>query len=142
VIVADSSYIVEGLLADKSLLMGELILAPDLAIYETAGAIWKHQTILGRIHDGMRYLSILSELIRTNNLLTTLSGNEVISAAYDLALRYHSHPYDAVFVAMALRTGLDLKTFDSHQREIFDREKAKRIGPTDPRLDSGKGRRT
>ena len=141
-IVADSSYIVEGVLADKSLLMGDLILAPDLAVYETAGAIWKHQALLGRIRDGRRYLSTLSELIRTNSLLTTMPDKEAIDAAYDLALRYHSHPHDTVFVAIALRTGLDLKTFDSEQREIYDRERALRIGPANRGPEPGKGKRT
>ena len=43
-IVADSSFIVEGLIKQKELLEeNEDILTLDLAVYEVANSIWKHE---------------------------------------------------------------------------------------------------
>jgi predicted nucleic acid-binding protein len=44
-IVADTSYLVEGLLRDASLLQ-EDTLSPELALYEVANTVWKHEFIL------------------------------------------------------------------------------------------------
>lgn len=127
-IVADSSYISEGVLRDQSLLRNEAIFTADLAIYETLGAIWKHQTLLRRITEGGIYVDFLFELIKTNNLYTAHPDRELMKEAYGLAVRHHSHPHDTVFVAMALDTNLDFKTLDAKQREIFEHEKTQK-GP-------------
>lgn len=139
-IVADSSYVVEGVLTDESLLRREAILVPDLAIYETISAIWKHQIILGRLSDGRGYISVLFELIRANKLLAVGPDEEILSMAYDISLRHHSHPYDAVFVAMAVITGLELKTFDTKQRKEFEQERDKGGPPDSDSISWGKRR--
>jgi predicted nucleic acid-binding protein len=122
VIVADSSYLAEGLLVDGSLLKSEKFLVPELAVFEAAGAIWKHQTILGRIDDGEPYLTMLFELLKTNVVLTTSPGAELMRGAYFLAVRYGAHPHDTVFVELALKAGLQLKSLDAKQLKIFDSE--------------------
>ena len=45
-IVADSSYIVEGLLKNKKLLSDDQIVTPELVVYEVTNAIWKHENLL------------------------------------------------------------------------------------------------
>lgn len=124
-IVADSSFIAEGVLTDEALLRGERMLAPELAVYETASAIWKHQVILGVIDDGPSYLDVLNDLLRSNTLLAVSPDSDLLRTAYDLAVRYRAHPHDTVFVALAVRTGLRLETFDSGQLKIFEKEKGK-----------------
>lgn len=124
--MTDSSFLAEGILVDGSLLTRDRMVAPDLAVYETAGAVWRHQTLLGRISDGSGYLSVLSDLVGSNRLVTLEPNEELARETYDLAVRYHAHPHDAVFVALAVMTGLDLRTFDPGQREMHEREKARR----------------
>lgn len=45
-IVTDSSYLIEGLLKDASLLEEDEIITPELALYEGSNTIWNHETIL------------------------------------------------------------------------------------------------
>lgn len=49
----------EGLLKRKRLLEEDQILTPDLALYEVANSIWKHQHILKDLEDGLPYVSTL-----------------------------------------------------------------------------------
>ena len=86
-IVADSSYIAEGVLVDQGLLAGPTIMVPDLAIYETVGAIWKHEVALGRIKEGKSYVDALLELVRTHKLLGEGPDEELLLRSYDLAVR-------------------------------------------------------
>ena len=39
--VADSSYLIEGILRDAALFENETLVAPDLALYEVVNTIWK-----------------------------------------------------------------------------------------------------
>lgn len=123
-IVADSSYITEGVLEDRALLQRDTIVTPDLGIYETVGAIWKHQVALGKVSDGAGYVSVLADLIRTNRLLAVDPGPALISSAYDIAVRHRSHPHDAVFVAMAIGDGLELYTLDAGQKRMYEQERS------------------
>ncbi len=125
-IVADSSYIAEGVLVDEALLRRDGMVAPDLAIYETMEAIWKHQALLGRISDGQRYLAALADLVRSNWLVALKPDDRLVGETYDLSVRYRAHPHDTVFVALAVMTGLELKTFDRNQSRILERETARR----------------
>ncbi|MDG6985124.1 MAG: type II toxin-antitoxin system VapC family toxin [Nitrososphaerota archaeon] len=119
-IVADSSFIAEGILADRSLIRSELMLSPSLAVYEVAGAVWKHQALLGRIREGDKFLAVLSDLLATRRLLTVEPDRELIMDAHRIAVRHGAHPNDAVFVAVALKSGLELRTFDAAQRKVFE----------------------
>ena len=58
-------------------------------------------------------------------MLGEAPDEELLLRSYDLAVRYRSHPHDAVFVAMAVRSGLELRTLDAGQREMYEREKAR-----------------
>src|ERR1035441_440813 len=66
--VADSSFIVEGLLKDLELLREEDIITLDLAVYEVANSVWKHQHLLKDLRDGTRYLTIFHGLLETNKI--------------------------------------------------------------------------
>jgi len=49
--VADSSYLIEGLLREASLFEDEKFVARDVSLYEVANTLWKHEVILGDIRD-------------------------------------------------------------------------------------------
>ena len=91
-------------------------------MYETASAIWKHEAILGRVTNGHAYISILFALMKTNMLLAIKPDEDMLTLAHDLAVRNRAHPHDMVFVALALRTGLELKSLDEEQLRIMEKE--------------------
>lgn len=118
-IVADSSYIIEGLLKDKSLFEGYDILSPDYGIYEVLNAVWKHQVLLKQIKDSGTILVTLFDLISAQRIRFMALDEEMIRSAYDLAVKTRTPVYDTVFVALAKELGVELKTFDRKQAEIF-----------------------
>ncbi|MGH9877974.1 MAG: type II toxin-antitoxin system VapC family toxin [Nitrososphaera sp.] len=118
-IVADSSYLVEGLLKDASLLEHDIIVAPELALYEVANSIWKHEAVLGDINDGRQYLDLLFQLVSTETVRFISPDERIAGEAYKLALTKKCTVYDAIFVALAIDLGLELKTFDEAQHSLL-----------------------
>jgi len=122
VIVADSSYIVEGLLKNKKLLSDDQIVTPELVVYEVTNAIWKHENLLKDLENGKTYLSIVYGLIEAGTI-TILSPNEpLMQEAYSVAKRNGITVYDAVFVSLAIKLGLALRTYDRAQIRAFKSE--------------------
>lgn len=118
-IVADSSYLVEGLLKDASLLENEVIIAPDIALYEVVNAVWKHEVMLKDVRDGKEYLDLLSELTSAGTIQFVRPDNKIIKEAYRLAIGKKHTFYDSIFAALAKELGLELKTFDKAQRSLL-----------------------
>ena len=121
-IVADSSFIVEGLLKRQELLREEDIVTADLAVYEVANSIWKHQYLLKDLRDGPRYLSIFNGLLETNRIRAVHPAQELMERSYALAARNGLPVYDAVFIALALETGVGLMTYDRRQAAVMKKE--------------------
>ena len=121
-IVADSSFIVEGLLKRKSLLQQDQIVVPELALYETTNSIWKHEYVLRDLKNGPAYLSILYGLIEAGAILVLSLNEELMEKAYVVAGRHRISVYDSVFVSLALELGVGLKTFDSTQMRVMRSE--------------------
>jgi predicted nucleic acid-binding protein len=118
-IVADSSYIIEGLLKDSSLLDDYEICSPDYGIYEVLNAIWKHQVVLRQIKDSEVYVATFFDLIAAGRIRFMALEEETIKDAFKLAVKTKSPFYDLVFVALARALGVELKTFDKKQAELF-----------------------
>jgi predicted nucleic acid-binding protein len=133
VIVADSSYIVEGLLSNKELLSRDQIITSELSIYETANTIWKHEFLLKSIQNGGEYLTILYGLIDSGRITVISSDQNLIQAAYLVAKSNGITPYDAIFVCMALKLQLALKTLDEKQSHTFEIELRKGMNRTEQR---------
>jgi len=117
--VADSSYIVEGLLKKKELLEEDFLITLDLAVYETINSIWKHQYLLKDLDDGLAYVSIFYGLMESGRIRTVNPGKELMGKAYSLAARSRCPIYDAIFAVLALELGLGLATFDRRQDELM-----------------------
>lgn len=120
VIVADSSYVVEGLLKDGSLLDGYIVCSPDYSLYEILNVVWKHQVILKRIKDSRMIIDIFFDLISAESIQFMTLKEKTIRNAYNLALKTKMPIYDVVFVTLARELGVELKTFDKRQAEIFE----------------------
>jgi predicted nucleic acid-binding protein len=118
-IVADSSYIIEGLLKDKSLLEGYNIFAPDYGLYEVLNTVWKHEVLLKKVADSSTILTIFFDLVSSGRIRFMALEEETIRSAYALAVKTRTPVYDAVFVALAKQLDIALKTFDMKQAEIF-----------------------
>ena len=123
VIVADTSYIVKGLLSNKELLSKDQIIAPELIIYETTNTVWKHENLLKSIQNGEAYLSLLFGLIGSGRITIVSSDENLIQNAYAAAKRNGITPYDAIFVCLAVKLGIVLKTLDRKQEEVYEKEK-------------------
>ena len=112
----------EGLLKDKKLLSDDQIVAPELILYEVANAIWKHEHLLKDLENGKPYLSIFYGLIDAGKI-TILSPNEhLMQESYSIAKRNGITVYDAVFVSLAIKLGLALKSYDRGQISAFKSE--------------------
>ena len=117
-IVADSSYIIEGLLTNSSLLKDQQIITPELAFYEVANAIWKHETLLKDIKNGKAFLNIFNELVQNKTIHLIRPDNNIIQNAYILATKKNTSFYDTIFVALAHDLKLELKTYDKKQPQL------------------------
>lgn len=120
--VADSSYIVEGLLRRKELLEEDILITVDLALYETVNAVWKHQFLTKDLGDGAPYVSILYGLIGSGRIRVIRPGDELMKRGYALAAKSRRSIYDAIFIALALELTSDLATFDKRQAELLQKE--------------------
>lgn len=119
--MADSSYVVEGLLKDVSLFEGFVICCPDYSIYEILNAVWKHQVLLKRIKDSRIIIDTLFDLISAQNIQFLTLKEKTIREAYNLAMKTKMPIYDVVFVILAKELGVELNTFDKRQAAIFKR---------------------
>jgi len=119
-IVADSSYIIEALLKDSSMLDNyDMIFAPDFGFYEVLNAVWKYQILLKRIKDGWIILEIFFDLISAERIHFVGLEQETIKNAYELAVRTRMSVYDTAFIVLAKELKAELKTLDKKQAELF-----------------------
>jgi predicted nucleic acid-binding protein len=118
-IVADSSFLVEGLLKNKALLEEDAILTLDLAIYEIVNSIWKHHHILKDLSDGRPYVSLLYGLVESQKIRLIHPGRELMERSYSVAASNNVSVYDTVFIALALESGFELMTLDKQQATIM-----------------------
>jgi len=122
-IVADSSYIVEGLLRDASLLESEPVVSPDLALYEVMNTLWKHESKLRDIPSAEPYIDCLLELLASRIIQFLRPDSTLVRRAYNLALKEGISFYDAIFIVLSVNLRLELKTYDETQRKIAVRLK-------------------
>ena len=94
------------------------MITPDLALYEVANSIWKHQTLLRDVKDGLPYLALFLELVGSGAITLVRPWNELVRKSYLLASEQRIPVYDAAFIALSLELGLALKTFDQRLARI------------------------
>jgi predicted nucleic acid-binding protein len=121
--VADSSYLIEALLREASLLENEVFVAPDLTLYEVINTLWKHQTLLKDLHNSTERIHLFHELITSEIIQLVRPDRKLLDEAYSLSLKHQQPIYDTIFIALALQLGLELKTFDSRQSKTLLKEK-------------------
>lgn len=128
-IVADSSYIVDALVSEEENLGDEPLIAPSLAVYEVANAFFVREKILRLTGAGERYLDALFRAIDASVIELVDLSEGLMETAYEIAVRNQTAVYDCVFIALCLESGLALRTRDSAQLKILERERARHSDP-------------
>ena len=120
--VADSSYLIQGILREADLLANETFVTPDLALYEVINALWKHETLMKDLKEPWVRIGLFSELVSAEIIQLIRPDKKLLEKTYLLSRKHRASTYDMVFVALALELGLELKTYDSQQSTIMSKE--------------------
>jgi predicted nucleic acid-binding protein len=110
---------VEGLLKNKELLSKDHLVSPELALYEVANAIWKHEHLIKDLDNGTPYISIFYGLVATGKIILISPDESLMQQSYLIAKRNDITMNDALFVALATKLGLTLRTFDKIQSQAL-----------------------
>jgi len=121
--VADSSYLIEGILRNAGILENETFIAPDLALYEVVNTVWKHEALIGDLPDSALRIGLFLELVSAETVQLLRPDKKLLDETYSLSVKYKLPTYDMVFVALALQLDLELETFDDRQSMIFAKER-------------------
>jgi predicted nucleic acid-binding protein len=114
---------VEGLVSNKELLSKDQMIVPELIVYEVANALWKQEYLLKRLKNGQLYLSSLYDLIDTGKITVIFPDESLMKEAYLMAKQKGITTYDAIFVCLAVKLGLTLKTLDRKQSQALETER-------------------
>ncbi len=125
--MADSSFLIESLLAAGDEFEDEIMVAPDLAIHEVANALYVQQYVLNVIKDGLAYVDKFYEAVDARVLEVVTSSKALVGEAFEIASRNAGTTYDCLFVALALKMDLELRTIDKKQARIFESERSRRM---------------
>ena len=101
-------------------------MAPELAVYEVTNAIWKHEHLLKDIENGKPYVSIFYGLVEAEKIKILTPNEELMQESYSIAKRQGITIYDAVFVSLATKLGLTLKSYDRVQIRSLKSENSSR----------------
>jgi predicted nucleic acid-binding protein len=121
--VADSSYLIEGILRDATLLENETLVSPDLDLYEVVNTLWKHETLIGDLRDSQQRIELLLDLVSNERVQLVRPDKKLLSETYELSIKHRLPIYDSIFIALALQLKMDMATFDSKQSAVLSQEK-------------------
>jgi predicted nucleic acid-binding protein len=124
-IVADTSYVIEGLLSNFSLIrQHENIYFLIYSVSEVINAIWKRQILLKRLsqEEANGTIAFFFRLILNDNIRLLDLEQKDFMAAYVIAAKTRLTVYDTSFIVLANKIGLELKTFDKKQARIYEQQ--------------------
>jgi predicted nucleic acid-binding protein len=104
------------------LLSDDQIVAPEFVIYEVINAIWKHEHLLKDIENGKPYVSIFYGLIEAGKINILCPNESLMLESYSIAKRNAITVYDAVFVSLAIKLELALRSYDRVQIQALKSE--------------------
>ncbi len=125
--VLDASFLVKLVMdeegseeAEKSIknwiLSGERVCTVDLMLPESTNAIWR-RNVLGEL-DKEECKKAAEDLLSIVSRMKVYPAGELIMEALDIAMRYGITVYDSLYLALAVRKGADLATFDRKLRDV------------------------
>ncbi len=97
-------------------------ITPSLAIGEVANAVWKQVALRNvmNLTEARQALKILKSMLDVN--IAVYESRDVIEEAFDIAVRRKITVYDAIYIALARKTGSALVTLDQKQAEAATSE--------------------
>jgi predicted nucleic acid-binding protein len=113
----------QGVLRDASLFEHDTLIAPDLALYEVANTLWKHETLIGDLKDPHARIELLLELVANRRIQLVRPDKKLLDHTYALSIKHKLPVYDCVFVALALQLKTELLSLDGKQSMILSKEK-------------------
>ena len=122
-IVADTSYVIEGLLSNFSLIrQHENIYFLIYSVSEVVNAIWKSQILLKQLsqEEANGTIAFFFRLILNDNIRLLDLEQKDFMAAYVIAAKTRLTVYDTSFIVLANKIGLELKTLDKKQARIYE----------------------
>jgi predicted nucleic acid-binding protein len=96
--------------------------APEFVACEGTNAIWKHEHLLKDLENGEPYISIFYGLVDDGKIKILTPNEELMQKSYLIAKRQGITIYDAVFVSLAIKLGLPLKSYDRVQVRALESE--------------------
>jgi predicted nucleic acid-binding protein len=108
------------------------MIVPDIAVPEVLNAIFVQHQVLHLIDDGLPYLEELFKIIDAELIEVVDCTKDLVLEAYQIAARNGEATYDCLFIALALRLNLQLKTLDRRQAEIMETERSRNGEGGDP----------
>jgi len=125
--VLDASFLVKLVLdeegseeAERSIrnwiLSGEGVCTVDLALPESINAIWRRNVLTGEL-DEEECKEAAEGLLSILSRMDTYPSGELIMGALNTAMRHGITVYDSLYLALAIRKGADLATFDRELRD-------------------------
>ena len=100
-------------------------MAPELVAYEVTNAIWKHEHLLKDLENGKPYISIFYGLVETGKIKILTPNEELMQKSHLIAKRQRITIYDAVFVSLAIKLELPLKSYDKIQIQALESENSR-----------------
>ena len=97
-------------------------MAPELTLYEVTNAIWKHEHLLKDLKNGKPYISIFYGLIEAGKIKILSPNESIMQQSYSIAKRNKITVYDAVFVSLAIKLDVALRSYDKVQIQALKTE--------------------
>jgi predicted nucleic acid-binding protein len=91
-------------------------------VYEVTNAIWKHEHLLKDLENGKPYLTVFFGLIEAGRITLRSPNEKLIQESYLVAQRNGITIYDAIFISLAIKLRLTLKSFDRVQTQALKSE--------------------
>ena len=90
-------------------------MAPELVVCEVTNAIWKHEHLLKDLENGKPYVSVFYGFIEAGKIKILSPNESIMQESYSIAKRNKITVYDAVFVSLAIKLHLALRSYDRVQ---------------------------
>ena len=97
-------------------------MTPELTLYEVTNAIWKHEHLLKDLKNAKPYISIFYGLIEAGKIKILSPNESIMQQSYSIAKRNKITVYDAVFVSLAIKLDLALRSYDKVQIQTLKSE--------------------
>ena len=95
-------------------------------MYEVTNIVWKHEHLLKDLKNGQPYVSIFYGLIEAGKITLLSLNEELMLESSSIAKRQRITLHDSVFVSLAIKFEVTLKSYDKIQIRALKSENSDR----------------